>query len=64
MITDDELKKANLENQLAKYERKLKGLNKWLARSKEGSKNSQKIIIKIQKVNEKIENAKKFYNIE
>ena len=46
---------TNLEN-------KLKGLNKWLARSQKGSKNRQKIILKIQKVNQKIKNMRKFYN--
>ncbi len=62
MTTSDGEKIENIKDQLARYERKLKGLNRWLARSKEGSKNREKIIIKIQKVNQKIRNAKKFYN--
>lgn len=48
--------------ELNKLENKLKGLNKWLARSQEGSKNRQKIIIKIQRVNQKMRNMRKFYN--
>ena len=36
------LKKIN------KFENKLKGLNKWLSRSQQGSKNREKIILKIQ----------------
>ena len=43
-------------------ERKLKGLNKWLSRSQIGSKNRLKIINKIEVVNEKIKNMRKFYN--
>ena len=62
MTTSDGEKIENIKEQLARYEHKLKGLNRWLARSKKGSKNREKIIIKIQKVNQKIRNAKKFYN--
>ena len=62
MTTSDGEKIENIKEQLARYEHKLKGLNRWLARSKKGSKNREKIIIKIQKLNQKIRNAKKFYN--
>ena len=61
MTTSDGEKIENIKGQLTRYERKLKGLNRWLARSQKGSKNREKIIIKIQKVNQKIRNAKKFY---
>ena len=62
MTTSDGEKIDNIQKQLAKYEHKLKGLNRWLARSEKGSKNRQKIITKIQRLYEKIRNAKKFYN--
>ena len=62
MTTSDGEKIDNIQKQLAKYEHKLKGLNRWLARSQKGSKNRQKIITKIQRVYEQIRNAKKFYN--
>ena len=62
MTTSNGEKIENIKEQLARYERKLKGLNRWLARSMKGSKNREKIIIKIQRVNQKIRNAKKFYN--
>ena len=61
MTTSDGEKIENIKGQLTRYERKLKGLNRGLARSQKGSKNREKIIIKIQKVNQKIRNAKKFY---
>ena len=44
-----------------KLERKLKGLNRWLSRSQKGSKNREKIQSKIQRVNLKIRNIRKFY---
>lgn len=47
---------------LTKLENKLKGLNKWLSRSQKGSKNRHKIILKIQRVNQKIKNMRKFNN--
>ena len=46
---------------MKKIEKKLKGLNRWLARSKKGSNNRLKIIKKIQRVNEKIKNIRKYY---
>ena len=46
---------------IEKYETKLKGLNKWLSRSKCGSKNRYKIIKKIQIVYKKLKNARKYY---
>ena len=62
MTTSDGEKIENIKGQLTRYERKIKGLDRWLARSMKESKNREKIIIKIQRVNQKIRNAKKFYN--
>ena len=45
---------------IEKYEKKIKGLNKWLARSKPGSKNRYKIIKKLQAVYKKLKNARKY----
>lgn len=45
---------------IEKYENKLKGLNRWFARSKVGSKNRYKIIKKIQTVYKKLKNARKY----
>ena len=43
-----------------KYEKKIKGLNRWLSRAKIGSKNRYKIIKKIQTVYKKLKNARKY----
>lgn len=45
---------------IEKYERKIKGLNRWLSRSKVGSKNRYKIKIKLQVVYKKLRNARKY----
>ena len=45
---------------IEKYERKLKGLNRWLSRSKVGSKNRYKIIRKLQTVYKKLKNTRKY----
>lgn len=52
-----------LENKkyIEKYEKKLKGLNRGLSRSKIGSKNRDKIIKKIQEVYRKLKNARKHF---
>ena len=44
-----------------RIEKKLKGLNKWLSRSQKGSNNRRKIIIKIQAVNQKLKNMRKYF---
>lgn len=62
VVCSDGYKFESLKDKLLKYEHKLKGLNKWLSRSEKGSKNRKKIILKIQKVNEKIKNTRKCYN--
>ena len=45
---------------IKKYEKKIKGLNRWLARAKSGSKNRYKIKRKLQTVYKKLKNARKF----
>lgn len=46
---------------IEKYEKKLKGLNRWLSRSQLGSKNRYKIIKKIEEVHRKLKNARKHF---
>jgi len=60
VITSEGIKYQKLK-ELKKLETKLKGLNKWLSRSQKGSKNRQKIIEKIERLNQKIKNKRKFY---
>ena len=60
VVTSDGIKYKSLEN-IKKYERKIKGYNKALARSKKGSNNRKKIIIKLQRYYEKLRNARKYY---
>ena len=42
------------------FEKKIKGLNRWLARTKPGSKNRYKIKKKLQTVYKKLKNARKY----
>ena len=53
---------TTIENRkyIEKYERKLKGLNRWLSRCKVGSHNRYKVIKKIQVVYKKLKNARKY----
>ena len=44
-----------------KYEKKLKGLNKWLSRCQKGSKNREKVKHKLQEVYSKLKNARKSF---
>ena len=46
---------------IEKYEKKLKGLNRWLSRCQKGSKNREKVKKKIQKVYSKLKNARKYF---
>lgn len=46
---------------IEKYEKKLKGLQRWLARSQKGSKNRNKIKEKIRRTYQKLKNARKYY---
>ena len=59
VITSDHEKIGN-KKYIKKYEKKIAGLNKWLARSKPGSKNRRKIIKKLQTVYKKLKNARKY----
>lgn len=47
--------------EVEKYEKRLKGLQRALARSQKGSNNRKKIVEKIQRVYQKIRNARKYY---
>ena len=60
VITSDGIKYKALDN-IKKYEKKIKGYNKALSRSKKGSNNRSKIIIKLQRYYEKLKNARKYY---
>ena len=46
---------------IKRLEKKIKGLNKWLSRTKKGSKNRIKVINKIKRVYQKIRNIRKYY---
>ena len=46
---------------IEKYEQKIKGLNKWLARTKKGSKNREKVKKKLAEVYRKLKNARKYF---
>ena len=61
VVTSDGIKYTAMKK-MEKYERKIKGLNKALSRSQKGSKNRNKIIIKLQRVNQKIRNIRKYYS--
>ena len=61
IVTSDGVKYKKMEK-LEKYEKKIKGLNKALSRSKRGSKNREKIKIKIQRVYQKLRNIRKYYS--
>ena len=58
--TSDGIKYKAMNN-IKRIEKKLKGLNRWLSRSKKGSNNRRKIINKIQRINEKLRNMRKYY---
>ena len=60
VITSDGIKYKALEN-IKKFEKKIKGYNKMLARSEKGSKNREKIKIKLARVYQKMRNARKYY---
>lgn len=60
VITSDGIKYEAMQN-IKKYEKKLKGLNRWLSRTKKGSNNRRKVISKIQRVNMKLKNIRKYY---
>ena len=53
--------KYDAMNKTDKYEKKIKGLNRWLTRSKKGGKNREKIKLKLQRAYQKLRNARKYY---
>ena len=59
IITSDG-KVYNNQKYIQKYEKKIKGLQKWLSRSQKGSKNREKIKLKLQRVYQKLRNARKY----
>ena len=50
----------NNQKYIEKYEKKIKGLNRWLARTKLGSKNREKVKLKLQIAYKKLRNARKY----
>ena len=59
VVTSDGIKYKNEQN-IKKYEKKIKGLQKWISRCEKGSKNRLKVQLKIQRVYQKLKNARKF----
>lgn len=60
VITRDGLKYKAM-NAIKKYEKKIKGLNRWLARTIKGSKNRLKVIAKLNVAYRKLRNIRKYY---
>ena len=60
VVTSDGEKYDNLIKKQERYEQRLKGLQKALSRSQKGSNNRKKLIIKIQRLYEKIKNIRKY----
>ena len=60
VITSDGDKYTSLDL-IQKYEKKIAGLQRWLSRCTSGSKNRYKVRIKLQKVYQKMQNARKYY---
>lgn len=60
VVTSDGLKYKAM-NAIKRYEKKIKGLNRWLARCQKDSKNRYKVIQKLQAAYRKLRNARKYY---
>ena len=60
VITSDGIKYKAMEKMLT-YEKKIKGLNRALSRSVKGSRNRGKLIIKIERVYQKLRNMRKYH---
>ena len=60
VVTSDGIKYKNEQN-IKKYEKKIKGLQRWFSRTKQGSKNRYKVQLKLQRAYQKLKNARKFY---
>lgn len=61
VITTSDNQKFENKKFIEKYERKIKGLNRALGRAQKGSKNYQKIRLKLQETYKRLSNARKFY---
>ena len=59
VVTSDGIKYKREQN-IKKYEKKIKGLQRWITRCKVGSKNRYKVQIKLQRVYQKLKNARKY----
>ena len=60
LVTASDGKIYDNKRYIEKYEKKIKGLQKWLSRSQKGSKNREKIKIKLQRAYQKLRNARKY----
>ena len=60
VVTSDGIK-YDAMSRITRLEKKIKGLNRWLSRTQKGSNNRKKIIGKIQRVNMKLRNMRKYY---
>ena len=61
LVTTSNRKIYKNPKQIKKYEKKIKGLNRWLARALPGSKNRYKIKQKLSRTYQKLKNARKYY---
>lgn len=61
LITTSNGEKIKNEKAIQKYENKIKNLQKWLSRKQKGSNNYYKVKEKIQRVYQKLRNARKYY---
>ena len=59
VVTSDGIKYKREQN-IKKYEKKIKGLQRWITRYKIGSKNRYKVQVKLQRVYQKLKNARKY----
>ena len=60
VVTSDGIKYEAMKK-INRFEKKIKGLNRWLSRTKKESNNRRKVIAKIQRVNMKLRNIRKYY---
>ncbi len=60
VVTSDGVKYSAMKA-IRKYEKKIKGLNRWLARCQKESKNRVKVIKKLQVAYRKLRNSRKYY---
>ena len=60
VVTSDGIKYSAMKA-IRKYEKKIRGLNRWLSRCQKKSKNRVKVIKKLQVVYRKLRNSRKYY---